>query len=80
MQFNNIIFNYIFYYIISEKQLRTWIESQRTRYGKLTAAKSGQGAVKLTERDTWICSSWSFLDSSVVGGTHRKEANETAAP
>jgi len=51
---------------ISDKQLKTWIESQRTRYGKLTSMKSGQGAMKLTERDEWITTAWQFLKDHIV--------------
>jgi len=47
---------------ISDKQLKTWIESQ----SKLTSMKSGQGAMKLTERDEWITTAWQFLKDHIV--------------
>ena len=33
--------------------VKKWFETQCTRYGKLTHTKSGQAAVKSTERRTW---------------------------
>ena len=41
--------------------MKKWIDTQRTRYGKLTQTKSGQAAEKNTERQTWLKDSFSFL-------------------
>ena len=35
---------------LSVKVCKTWLESQRTLYGKLTQSKSGQAPKKMTER------------------------------
>ena len=37
---------------LSVNTVKKWFKTQRTRYGKLTHAKSGQAAVKSTERQT----------------------------
>ena len=44
--------------------LKIWFKGMRTRYGKLTSKKSGDGAKEHTDRDTWILRSFSFLDVS----------------
>ena len=36
------------------KTVKNWFNTQRTRYGKLTQTKSGQGAEKSTEQQTWL--------------------------
>ena len=61
--------------------LRTWFESMRTRFGKLTKRKSGDGAPQKTDRDKWILSRFAFLASHIVrhpgrpaGGLKRKLA------
>ena len=43
------------------KTVKKWFDTQCTRYGKLTQNKSGQGAEKSTERQTWLKDSFSFL-------------------
>ena len=43
------------------KTVKKWFDTQRTRYGKLTQMKSGQGAEKSTEQQTWLKDSFSFL-------------------
>ena len=43
------------------KTVKKWFDTQHTRYGKLTQTKSGQGAEKSTERQTWLKDSFSFL-------------------
>ena len=43
------------------KTVKKWFNTQHTRYGKLTQTKSGQGAEKSTERQTWLKDSFSFL-------------------
>ena len=46
---------------LSVNSVKKWFETQRTRYGKLTHTKSGQAAVKSTERQTWLRHSFCFL-------------------
>ena len=46
---------------LSVTNVKNWFENHRTRYGKLTHSKSGQAAVKSTERQTWFRHSFSFL-------------------
>ena len=47
------------------KTVTKWFETQHTRYGKLTQTKSGQGAGKSTERQTWLKDSFSFLQGHI---------------
>ena len=42
-----------------------WFKRMRTRYGKLTSKKSGDGAREYTDRDSWILRSFSFLDDHI---------------
>ena len=49
------------------KTVKKWFKSQHTRYGKLTQTKSGQGAEKSTERQTWLKDSFSFLRGHISG-------------
>ena len=46
---------------ISVNTVKKWFETQCTKYGKLTQTKSGQAAVKNTERQAWLKDSFSFL-------------------
>ena len=46
---------------LSVNTVEKWFETQRTRYGKHTHTKTGQAAVKSTERQTWLRDSFSFL-------------------
>ena len=46
---------------LSVNTVKKWFETQRTRYGKLTQPKSGQVAMKGTERQTRLKDSFSFL-------------------
>ena len=48
---------------------------QHTRYGKLTRTKSGQAAVKSTEKQTWLRDSFSFLR----GHIRRKRVSKSSA-
>ena len=45
--------------------LKKWVETQRTRYGKLTQTKSGQAAAKNAKRQTWLKDSFSFLGGHI---------------
>ena len=40
--------------ILSVRVCKTWFESQRTRYGKLTQSKSGQAPKEIAERQNWL--------------------------
>ena len=42
------------------KTVKKWFDTQRTRYGKLTQMKSGQGAEKSTEQQTWLEGQFKF--------------------
>ena len=43
------------------KTVKKWFDTQCSRYGKLTQTKSGQGAEKSTEQQTWLKDSYRFL-------------------
>ncbi|KAK4323029.1 hypothetical protein Pmani_006265 [Petrolisthes manimaculis] len=52
---------------LTAAELRRWIHSMRTRYGRLTKAKSGSGASKPpTERDQWILQIFDFMGKHIV--------------
>ncbi|MPC64599.1 hypothetical protein E2C01_058717 [Portunus trituberculatus] len=56
---------------ISGQALRTWFFSHRSRFGRLTAEKSGQGSCRqLTDRERWILNIFHFLQPHIV--RHRK--------
>ena len=55
--------------------MKKWFNTQRTRYGKLTQTKSGQGAEKNTEQQTWLEDSFSFLR----GNSRRKGVSKSSA-
>ena len=57
------------------KTVKKWFDTQHTRYGKLTQAKSGQAAEKSTERQTWLKDSFSFLR----GHIRRKGVSKSSA-
>lgn len=52
--------------LFAAKALRRWYDSMRTRFGKLTLTKSGQGANERTDRDRWILDTFSFLSKHIV--------------
>ena len=52
---------------LSVSIVKKWFETHYTRYGKLTQTKSGQAAVKSTERRTWLKDSFSFLQGPSEG-------------
>ncbi|KAG0729875.1 hypothetical protein GWK47_029426 [Chionoecetes opilio] len=56
------------------QQLKTWIESCRTRLGKITESRSGQAALKLTDRDKWIKQMFGFLEEHIVRCPTRQSA------
>ena len=48
-------------------QLKTWLDSIRSRFGRLTKLKSGQRADKpLTEREKWILQVFQFLGRHIA--------------
>ena len=52
---------------ITGDQMRTWFYSLRTRFGRLTTGKSGQGAMKrMTAREKWILDLFHFLKPHIV--------------
>ena len=50
---------------VTVKQLLTWYESNRTRYGKLIKTKSGQGQQRMTQRQEWVVKSFDFLKAHI---------------
>jgi hypothetical protein len=46
---------------ITATELSTWFLSLRTKFGKLTKDKSGDGAKRFTDRDKWILTNLAFL-------------------
>lgn len=49
------------------KDLEAWLRGMRTRFGKLTRTKSGDGAPKkMTERDQWIVQLFGFMGSAIT--------------
>ncbi len=66
--------------------LRTWFDSMRTRFGKLTKTASGDGAADLTKRDKWIMNRFDFLFPHIIsikgrcaGGLNAKLAQQAAS-
>ncbi|KAK3884286.1 hypothetical protein Pcinc_011451 [Petrolisthes cinctipes] len=52
---------------LTAAELRRWIHSMRTRYGRLTKAMSGSGASKPPmERDKWILHIFDFMGKHIV--------------
>ena len=52
-------------------RLQTWVDSMRSRFGRLTQTKSGQGAKEHTERETWILQKFSFFAAHIARQTSR---------
>ncbi len=52
-------------------KLQTWVESMRSRYGRLTQTKSEQGAKENTERAAWILEKFNFLKDHIACQTSR---------
>ena len=57
------------------KTVKKWFDTQRTRYGKFTQTKSGQGAEKSTEQQNWLKDSFSFRR----GHIRRKGVSKSSA-
>ena len=47
------------------KLCKTWFESQRTCYGKLTQSKSGQATKEMTGRKNWIQDKFNFSKTHI---------------
>ena len=45
--------------------LQKWYETNRTRYGKISKRKSGDGARQLTPRQQWVLKSFDFLKDHI---------------
>ena len=67
--------------------LKTWVDSMRTRLGKLTRPKSGDAPIEHTERDYWIIDKFDFLTKHIprmprrqLGGLKTKTASSTLQP
>ena len=60
---------------ITIADLKTWLDSMRSRFGRLTERKSGSGAKKLTERDEWILEAFAFLREHIVRVPGRQACN-----
>ena len=61
--------------LFSAIDLKIWFKGMRTRYGKLTSKKSGDGAKEHTDRGTWILRSFSFLDDHISRVPYRQSCN-----
>ena len=46
--------------------LKTWFESMRTRFGKLTKSKSDDGNIDHTQRDKLILACFDFLHTHIM--------------
>lgn len=53
---------------VTGPELKTWFNSVRTRYGRLTATKSGQAATtrRKTDREVWLLGLFEFLKPHIV--------------
>ena len=45
--------------------VRRWLESQRTRYGKLSKLQSGQAPREMTKRQSWVYQQMGFLKTHI---------------
>lgn len=52
-------------YQVDWKALVTFYQSMRSRVGKLTDVKSGDGAPKRSPRDKWILQIWGYMESTI---------------
>jgi len=56
-------------------QLFTWYESLRTRFGRLSKSKSGQGSKRHTQREEWILKTFEFLKVHISRQPSRSSCN-----
>ena len=54
--------------------VRLWLESQRTHYGKLSKLQSGQAPREMTKRQSWVYQQMGFLKTHI----RRKGANRSS--
>ena len=55
--------------------LMTWYDSMRTRVGKLTLKKSGDGTKELTDREKWVLAKFDFLITHISRIPSRQAVN-----
>ncbi|XP_064120238.1 uncharacterized protein LOC135224845 [Macrobrachium nipponense] len=52
---------------VTGNELRTWFTSLKSRFGRLTAEKSGQGASRrLTDQEKWMLNIFHFLKPHII--------------
>ncbi len=56
---------------VDDHKLQTRMDSLKSRYGRLTQTKSGQGVKEHTEREVWLLDKFSFLKSHIAHQTSR---------
>ncbi|XP_076044858.1 uncharacterized protein LOC143027456 [Oratosquilla oratoria] len=59
---------------VAGTQVKSWLDSMRTWFGRITERKSGQGTHKYTERDQWILNTFAFLKGHIVRQTGRQSS------
>lgn len=69
-----IILIRFFFLISTGPRLKSWMDSIRTLYGKLTKRPSGSGG-RLSERDKWILEKLSFLSKHIYRISNRGGAD-----
>ena len=60
--------------------VRRWIESQRTRYGKLSKLKSGQALREMTKRQSWVYHQMGFLKTHIRHKGANRSSGFEASP
>uniref|UniRef100_UPI0035902515 uncharacterized protein n=1 Tax=Myxine glutinosa TaxID=7769 RepID=UPI0035902515 len=61
-------------------QLAIWWKSQSTMYGRLHKKKSGQAVTRMTERQKWNLTNFSFLKSHIAVRTVTKQLGKVPCP
>lgn len=69
---NNLLISILL--LCTGTQIKSWLDSMRTRYGRITERKSGQGTPRYTERDRWILSNFGFLKDHIVRQAGRQSS------
>ena len=62
----------LLFFYISVTQLKTFFETMRTRFGKISTKKSGQGAKQLSHREKFIYNNFRFLKTHIKRTTSRQ--------
>ena len=60
--------------------VRRWIESQRTRYGKLSKLQSGQAPREMTKRQSWVYQQMGFLKTHIRKEKASRSSGFEASP